>query len=217
MARSTVNHPFKRSLAVAALAVAILSVAASALLAGCASKEAMTTLYDFGPMQEAAVSTAGAAAPLPALVIADTTGPSWLDSTRMYYRLLYADAQQSRPYAFNHWNTTPLQLLSARLKSRIAQSGVKVLSATDAATSAMLLRIEVDDFSHNFDSQTHSSGQITLRASAFRGHRLLDQKTFTHNTPAGSADALGGARALATSSDAIAADIINWLGALPAP
>ena len=67
------------------------------------------------------------AAPLPVLVIADVNGPSWLDSQRMYYRLLYADAQQSRPYAYNRWNTPPLQLLSQRLKTRIAQGGVKVL------------------------------------------------------------------------------------------
>ncbi len=201
------NKQFKPSLAA-------FSVVACALLAGCASKSPAPTLYDFGPVPPA--TTSGVAPPLPALVIADATGPSWLDSQSMYYRLLYADAQQSRPYAFNHWNATPLQLLSARLKSRIAQSGVKVLSATDAAASTTLVRIEVEDFSQNFESESHSSGQITLRASVFREHRLLDQKTFAHNTAAASADALGGARALAASSDAIASDLIGWLGSLPA-
>ena len=74
------------------------------------------------------------APPLPVLVIADANGPSWLDSQRMYYRLLYADAQQSRPYAYNRWNTPPLQLLSQRLKTRIAQGGVKVLATTEFPT-----------------------------------------------------------------------------------
>jgi cholesterol transport system auxiliary component len=35
-----------------------------------------------------------------------------------------------------------------------------------------------------------------------------------HATPATSADAAGGARALAASTDAIAADIVAWLGTL---
>jgi len=189
-----------------------LALTASALLAGCAGRSPLPTLYDFGPP---AAGPASALPPLPSLAMADATGPSWLDSQRMYYRLLYADAQQSRPYAHNHWNATPLQLLSQRLKSRIAQTGVKVLSVTDASASAILLRVEVDDFSQNFDTPSHSSGHITLRASVFRGHRLIDQKTFSRGTAAASADALGGAKALAASSDAVANDIIGWLAALP--
>ena len=205
---------FKRSLPTLLLAIA--AGAALATLSGCASQAPVATLYDFGPLPGA--PAAAAAAPvLPALVVADVTGPAWLDTQRMHYRLLYSDAQQSRPYANNRWNSTPLQLLSQRLKSRIAQSGIKVLSGSDAAAGTTLLRVEVDDFSQNFDSQTRSSGQLTLRASLLRGHRLLDQRTFSRNTPAASADALGGAKALAASSDAVAADIIAWLGTLALP
>ena len=229
--RTSVNTRYKRNLAptrmiatgraaagltaagLTAAGLAAAGLAAAALLAGCASKEPLPTRYDFGPVP--AAPARGAAPPLPTLVIADASGPPWLDSTHMHYRLLYADARQSRLYAFNHWNATPLQLLSARLNSRIAQAGVKVLSATDAAASVTLLRIEVDDFSQNFDAETHSSGQITLRASLFRGHRLLDQKTFARVMPAASADAPGGAQALAAASDAIAADLLVWLAAQP--
>ncbi len=189
----------------------LITAASAALLAGCAGKGPVPTLYDFGPMQAGA---APATMPQRVLVVTDATGPAWLDSRTMYYRLLYADAQQSRPYADNHWNSTPLQMLSARLKSRIAQAGGKVLSVTDATAGTMMLRIEVDDFSQNFDSQHASSGNITLRASVLRARSLIDQKIFTHTTAADSADAAGGARALAAASDAIAADIIAWLAAL---
>ncbi|MGK5007375.1 ABC-type transport auxiliary lipoprotein family protein [Janthinobacterium sp. LB2P70] len=189
-----------------------LILAAAFLLGGCASRSPVPTFYDFGPAAPLAAATAAPAVPV--LVIADANGPSWLDSQRMYYRLLYADAQQSRPYAYNRWNTPPLQLLSQRLKTRVAQSGVKVLSTTDAAAGMPLLRIDVDDFSQNFDTQTHSSGHVSLRASLFRGHRLIDQKTFSRSGPAGSADAQGGAQALAAASDAIAADLLTWLGTL---
>lgn len=193
----------------------LLTLAAALLLGGCASRGPLPTFYDFGPPAAALAQTA--AAPLPVLVIADANGPSWLDTQRMYYRLLYADAQQSRPYAYNRWNTPPLQLLSQRLKTRVAQGGVKVLSTTDAAAGIPLLRIDVDDFSQNFNSEKQSSAQVTLRASLFRGHTLLDQKTFSRNSPAASADAQGGAQALATASDAVAADLLAWLGTLNIP
>ena len=193
----------------------VFTLATALLLGGCASRGPLPTYYDFGPpASPVAVATPAAAPALPVLVVADANGPSWLDNQRMYYRLLYADAQQSRPYAYNRWNTPPLQLLSQRLKSRIAQGGVKVLATTDAAAGIPLLRIDVDDFSQNFDTEKQSSGQVTLRASLFRGHQLVDQKTFSRNSPAGSADAQGGAQALAAASDAIAADLLAWLGTL---
>jgi cholesterol transport system auxiliary component len=186
----------------------------SALLSGCASSGGQpTAAYDFGPVP--ALQQAARPHPLPAIIVADVSGPASLDTERMHYRLLYADARQSRPYAYNQWTSTPLQLLTQRIKARIAQAGVKVLSATDAAASITLLRIEVDDFAQNFDSATRSSGQIGLRASVFHGHKLVDQKTFTRSSPAPTPDAAGGARALADSSDALAADILAWLAALP--
>jgi cholesterol transport system auxiliary component len=133
----------------------------------------------------------------------------------MNYRLLYSDARQSRPYAYNQWTSTPLQLLTQRMKARIAQSGVRVLSTTDAAASVTLLRMEVEDFAQNFDSATSSNGVVRLRASVFRNHKLVDQKTFSRSAPSPSADAAGGARALADASDAVASDVLAWLAALP--
>ncbi|WUR13538.1 ABC-type transport auxiliary lipoprotein family protein [[Empedobacter] haloabium] len=193
-------------------------VACAALIAGCASSKGPNqTSYDFGPIgTPAATQAAPATSAFPALVVADVTGPAMLDNQRMFYRLLYADAQQSRPYAYNQWSATPLQLLSQRLKARIAQGGIKVLSTTDASGGVPLLRLEADEFSQNFDSVTQSSATITLRASVFRSHRLVDQRTFTRTLPASSADAPGGARALAAASDAVAADILAWLATLPA-
>lgn len=194
------------------------AVACAALIGGCASSKGPSqTSYDFGPIgAPASAQPAPAVAAFPALVVADVTGPAMLDNQRMFYRLLYADAQQSRPYAYNQWSATPLQLLSQRLKARIAQGGVKVLSTTDASGGVPLLRLEADEFSQNFDSVAQSSATIALRASVFRSHRLVDQRTFTRTLPAASADAPGGARALAAAADAVAADILNWLATLPA-
>ena len=211
----------------------IATIAAAAVLAGCASKGPQPTSYDFGPMGAplapaslapaslapgAASGTNGASAQatgIPALVVSDVSGPASLDTQRMFYRLMYADARQSRPYAYNNWSVTPLQLLSQRLKARIAQAGVKVVSTTDAAGGLPLLRLEADEFSQNFDTATQSSASVTLRASVFRNHKLVDQRTFSRTARAPSADAAGGASALAESTDGIAADILAWLATLP--
>ena len=195
---------------------ALLLALAAAALAGCASKSPAPANYDFGPLPAAATTAAAAAAKPAALVMADVSGPAALDSERMYYRLLYADAQQTRPYAYNHWSGTPLQLLTQRLKARVAQAGVKVLAPSDAAAGAMLLRVEVEEFAQTFSSASQSQGSIRLRASAFRNHQLLDQRTFARSSPAASADAGGGARALAEASDALSADLLAWLATLPA-
>jgi cholesterol transport system auxiliary component len=197
--------------------VYLIAALAAALLAGCAGGKSSqpNTLFDFGsPIAPNAAAAADPAAPLPALVVTDATGPAALDSERMYYRLNYADALQARTYANSRWTSNPLQMVTQRFKSRIAQSGVKVLSVTDASAGVPILRIDVDDFVHAFPSAAQSEGQVVLRASLFQGHTLVDQKTFSRATPAAANDAAGGARALAASTDAVAGDIVAWLGTL---
>ena len=189
-------------------------LACALILAGCASSRNSTpnTVFDFGPATPNAQASAPAA--IKAIVVMDATGPAVLDNERMYYRLAYADALEARTYAHSRWSGNPLALVTQRIKTRLAQSGMKVLSATDASTGIPILRMEVDDFSHAFASASQSEGHLTLRASLFNDHRLVDQRSFNRNTPAASADAAGGARALASSTDAVAADILAWLAAL---
>ena len=200
------------SLLRSAITSAIAVAAAGLLLGACASKGQPTAQYDFGPLPQ---PQAPAGAAIGAIIMADVAGPAALDTERMQYRLLYSDARQSRPYAYNQWTATPFQLMTQRIKAGIARAGVKVLSTTDAAASPTVLRMEVNDFAQNFDSATSSSGVVDLRASLFRNHKLVDQKTFVRSSPAPSPDAAGGARALADATDAVTADLLAWLAALP--
>jgi cholesterol transport system auxiliary component len=190
-------------------------LALATLLAGCGStSRAPVNQYDFGALPDAPVAPA-VPATLPAIVVPDVTGPAWLDTQTMVYRLNYSDPLQARPYTASRWSSTPLQLITQRIKARLAQSGARVLATTDASAGVLLLRIEVDDFSHSFDSSMRNVGAVTLRASLFDSHTFVDQKTFIRKTPSTSADAGGGVRALATSTDAVAADIIAWISSLP--
>lgn len=186
--------------------ISLFPVLVCLLLSNCASRVAPPLLYDFGPLHPSSAAVA-----VPPVSVADINAPAWLDGSLMFYRLAYANELQPRPYAGSRWTMTPSQLIYQRLKTRIAQSGGTVLSATDGAANLPLLRIEVDDFSQNFDSPAQSTGQVSLRASLFQGRSLVAQRTFTQQLPAPSADAAGGARALATASDAAITDIIAWL------
>jgi len=187
----------------------VAAAALALILSGCAAQKGQpTTQFDFGP-----ATPASAAAPaLGPVVVTDVTGSNALDSERMFYRLSYADPLQARTYANSRWTASPLQLLTQRFKTRLAQSGTRVLSETDAASGIPLLRIDVDDFVQDFGGVSQSTGVVAVRASVFQGHVLVDQRSFRQAVTATSADAAGGARALAASTDAIAADIVAWLG-----
>jgi cholesterol transport system auxiliary component len=164
-------------------------------------------LFDFGPLPRAPV----AAVSLPPVSVADIEAPAWLDGQAMYYRLIYANQQQPKPYAGSRWTMPPSALLAQRLKSRIAQAGGMVASATDGAASLPVLRIEIDDFTQSFSTPAQSEAHVAVRASLFNGRTLVAQKTFSRRMPAVPADAVGGAAALAAASDALIADLIAWL------
>lgn len=215
------KHPFRRSRISPISRVSALGpgLMLALLLSACASKAPSPMLYDFGPLPALparAQDGSESSAPTPPLVLFDLTGPAWLENQKMAYRLVYAEPQQTRFYAYSQWNATPLQLLGARLKSRFAQAGVAVLPDLASAANACMLRMEVDEFSQQFDTPERSSGHLALRASLFLQHRLIAQKNFASTTNANSGDAIGGAKALAAAADAIASELISWIKSVPA-
>ncbi len=191
------------------------AVLALALLSACSTiqgGESTLTLYDFGTVRAAPAGEAPAG--LPPLSVADANVPTSMRGATMFYRLAYANDQQPMPYAHSRWNAPPAQLFVQRLKARIGRAGGTVLPASDGAINIPLLRIDADDFSQIFDSPGSSVGQVALRASVFQGRTLIAQKSILKQVPAQSADAAGGARALADASDAAISDILSWLAGL---
>jgi cholesterol transport system auxiliary component len=123
----------------------LIAACAAFVLAGCASRNSKPdTMFDLGPAAPRAGRNSDA--PLPALVVTDATGSAALDSERMFYRLDYADALQARAYANSRWSASPLEMVTQRLKTRLAQAGTKVLLATDATNGVPILRVEVENF-----------------------------------------------------------------------
>ncbi|MFL9927805.1 ABC-type transport auxiliary lipoprotein family protein [Paraburkholderia sp. RL18-103-BIB-C] len=189
-------------------AAAAVLLAFGVLAAGCAGTSAAVSdiRYDFGPP-----SAVASASSLSAVKVLDVTAPPMLESDRLIYRLSYADAQQTASYANSHWTMMPSQLLTQRLRGALSSHGT-VLTGADGV-AAPVLKVDLTEFEQVFDSQTESHAAIGARATLIRNGKVIGQRTFSARAPAGSADAAGGARALATASDDLVAQIAAWLGA----
>src|SRR6218665_2834287 len=121
-------------------------------------------LSDFGPAS-GAPAPAGRRAALPALVLVDVEAPGLPDgSSAVLYRLAYADARQLHPYSHARWSQPPAQLLQQQLREQIGRRRA-VLKADDGAAQSrgatrsghLLLRVELEEFSHLFNSPTQSA------------------------------------------------------------
>lgn len=203
-----------------------LALALLALLAGCAGivdKPVRPTLYDFGPGQVVAAVTQQPTRP--PLVLADVEAAGALDGSAVLYRLGYVDDHQLRPYSQARWSAPPPQLVRQRLREQIGRDRV-VLNPGEGAALARsggllprALRIELEEFSHLFQSPTQSVGLLRLRATLLEntagGEQLLSQRNVVVQRPAPTADAAGGVRALTAAVDAAAAELVQWLAQVP--
>jgi cholesterol transport system auxiliary component len=194
------------------------------VLAGCSAlpdKPVRPTLYDFGPLPAATENAVAPSAATAPLVLGDIEAGGSFDSASVLYRLGYADAHQLRPYALARWSAQPAQLLRQRLRERLSRDRI-VIDAADAALLARasgarprVLRVELEEFSHYFDSQTQSAGHVRLRCTLLEntpgGERLVAQRSFSQQRPATTADAAGGVRALTQATDAVADEMAAWV------
>lgn len=194
-----------------------------AVLTACSAipdKPVRATLYDFGPAP-AATPAPVAPAPLPALVLADIEVTGALDGSAVLYRLGYADEHQLRPYSQARWTAPPPQLIRQRVRQRLALErpvldlGESAALAREGGAAPRVLRMGLEEFSHQFESQARSWGVLRLRATLLEntpaGERLLAQRTFVVRQPAPSPDAPGGVRALAAATDAVADQLAQWM------
>ena len=187
-------------------ALAVL-LAFGVLAAGCAGNPAAISdiRYDLGPP-----SPAASAGTLPAVKVLDVTASDNLESDKLIYRLSYADAQQTASYANSHWTMAPSQPLTQRLRGALSSRGT-VLTGADGV-HAPVLKVDLSEFEQVFDSQSESHAAVTARATLTQNGKVIGQRTFIARAPSSSADAAGGAQALAAASDDLVAQISAWLG-----
>jgi cholesterol transport system auxiliary component len=167
-------------------------------------------LYDFGsqPLSPQPVQ-AGAAFPTLATSVQASAA---LDGPAILYRLAYSDEKQLRAYALARWAMPPADLVQQRLREVLSQQRA-VLRPGEGAP--LLLQVELEEFSHVFESPGQSSGLVRLRATLLKvgptGEQLLAQRNLRVQRPAGSAGAAGGVRALSAATDAAVDELAQWL------
>jgi cholesterol transport system auxiliary component len=196
-----------------------LVLGAAVLLAGCSvlDKPTRATVFDFGAGAVPVAQGQANATRVP-VALADVEAPSAFDSTAVLYRLGFADVQQLQPYAQARWSMPPAQLLRQRLRQALSQQSTVMREGEVAMLRPLVLRLEIDEFSQRFDAPDKSAGQVRVHATVTQasgtGERLVAQRDFVAERPAPSADAAGGVRALTAASDAVVADITQWMGGL---
>ena len=195
-------------------AAAACVLACAVLLAGCGSTStAMPNAhYDLGapPVANATAS----AQPMPAVKVLAVSAPRNLETDSFAYRLSYVDAQRTGSYSNSHWTMPPAQLLTQRLRETLGARG-PILSGADPVRAVPLLEVELTNFEQVFDAPEQSHGLVSVRATLTQQGRVVGQRSFAASAPASSADASGGARALATASDDVIAQLSAWLAAQP--
>ena len=112
-----------------------------------------------------------------------------------------------------------------RLREQIGRDRV-VLNPGEGAALARsggvlprALRVELEEFSHFFESPTQSVGLLRMRATLLEntpaGEKVLAQRNVVIQRPASTADAAGGVRALTAAVDAAADELSQWLAQVP--
>ena len=194
-------------------------------MAGCSAlpdKPMRSVMYDFGPglLVDAPATRQ---APLAPIAIDDiTTSGGALDNMSVLYRLAYLDGQQLRTYAQARWSAPPALLVRQRLRDQLGQrravfnAGDSIaLNRSQNAVLPLLLRLELEEFSHLFTTPDASVGLIRLRATLVdvtpAGEKLVGQRNVIVQRPAISSDAPGGVRALTLATDAAIEEIDQWL------
>ena len=133
--------------------------------------------YDFGPPP--AYARANPALPGTVLV-SRIRAPAWLEDDSIVYRLAYEDAARTRAYALSRWAAEPADLMTERLRSRMAAISAGVVSPAFGARSDYTLRVELDDFSQHFEAPGASRVLLRARATLLQSERrtLIAQREF---------------------------------------
>jgi cholesterol transport system auxiliary component len=190
----------------------LCSVLAVSTVIGCAVAPAVNvTAYDFGPNP----MRAGVRTRLFGVLTVDRVrAPSWYDGSDILYRLAYQDPTRPQVYRQSRWIASPEELLTQRLRQKldtVIEGGVT--SSDEGVASDYLLRVDLIEFSQVFDTADASHAVVRIRASLIdvKHGQLLAQNDFDAERRAPTPNAAGAVRALQEATDAVLANLANWL------
>jgi len=186
---------------------------AAALLGACQLPGAPPpeATFDFGlpyaaPVQDGSIRGT--------ILVPEVASPEWLDSPAIVYRLAYDDAARTRIYSRSRWAAPPPSLVTQRLRAAVAlASGGLLVQPQDAVRADWVLRVDLEEFSQVFEVPDKSRAYVRMRATLIRATErgVVAQRTFGTERTAASADAVGGAKALASGADELVDAIVAWV------
>jgi cholesterol transport system auxiliary component len=157
------------------------------------------------------------------IAVPPISSPAWLRTTALVYRLSYQAPAYPRAYALSQWIAPPGELLTARLRVRIAAANAGVtLQQLPYDSDGYRLEVSLETFAQEFSAPDRSRCVVALRATLVGDEgKVIAQKSFRTELPAPSPDAAGGVEGLVDASDADFHNILMWLrqtlAALPTP
>ena len=188
-------------------------IVAAILLAACTTpgtQREREATYDFGlPSTE----TAKAGSIAGSVLVPDVTSPEWLDSPGILYRLAYDNEARTRIYTLSRWVAPPASLVTQELRSAVSlATKERLVLPQDGVGADWVLRVELEAFSQVFDTPDRSRALVRMRATLIRAseRRVVAQRTFASESPVATADAAGGAKALAQGAQGVVDAIVAW-------
>jgi cholesterol transport system auxiliary component len=147
------------------------------------------------------------------IAVSPIQAPSWLRTTALVYRLDYEAPVRPGVYGQSQWTAPPGELLTLRLRERIAavNDGFTLTRLPETA-DGYHLDVTLENFTQVFAAADRSECVVTLSATLVehRG-RVVAQRTFSAEHSAPSADAAGAVEGLVSASDSDLEQIVTWL------
>lgn len=181
------------------------------LLGGCTGtvrNGAPANVYDFGQPDRAGVEEA--AAKLSGRMALEVRSAPWLSGPDIDYRLAYGDPLKRLQYADSRWAAPPASLLAQQLRRQLGFAAVNSGVAADC-----VLRVELQEFLHVFSAPNASRGLLQSQVSLIDGkRRQIASRAISIESPAPTADAAGGVKALVQTSSELGQQLAAWLDRL---
>jgi cholesterol transport system auxiliary component len=183
---------------------------ALAALAACSLPVPQTTVpaaYDFGPERKAK----GERLIEGVLLIPAVNAPTWLEGNGIVYRLLYEDGARPRVYSMSRWVAPPADMLTDRVRDRFADVARAVITTGYGAREDYILRLELDNFSQQFDAPDRSRVVLRVRATLVGGanRTLIAQREFALDRAA-EPNAQGAVKALSEGTSVVVEELVKW-------
>jgi cholesterol transport system auxiliary component len=166
-------------------------------------------VYDFGPelTKRDKGDRIGAI-----FLVPSVSAPTWLEGNGIVYRLLYEDGARPRVYSLSRWVSAPADMLTDRVRDRLADVARAVITSGYGAREDYVLRLELDNFSQQFEAPDRSRVLLRVRATLVEGanRTLLAQREFIVERPA-EPNAAGAVKALSEGTNTFLEDLVKWV------